>query len=64
MCVMCNPRQAEGQRVLEEDNLELIALIASYWGKQSVSKDTRQEDYKKYFPKTDPKTNPVGHEHT
>ena len=49
MCVMCNPRQGEGQRVLEEDDLELIALITHYIG--GVSKDTGKR-LNKYFPVT------------
>ena len=39
MFEMCNPRQGEGQRVLEEDDLDRIALIAHYW--LSASHDLR-----------------------
>ena len=61
MCEMCNPRQGEGQRVLEEDDLDRIALIAHYIG--GVSKDTGKR-HNKSDPKTYPKTDRVGHEHT
>ena len=48
MCEMCNPRQGEGQRVLEEDDVNRIALITHYIG--GVSKDTGKRQ-----PKSDPK---------
>ena len=51
MCVMCNPHQGEGQRALEEDDIDRIALITHYIG--GVSKDTG-----KRLPKSDPKTYP------
>ena len=64
MCEMCNPRQGEGQRVLEEDDVNRIALIIHYIG--GVSKDTGKR-LNKSDPKTYPKTtkrDTKGHQRT
>ena len=47
---MCNPRQGEGQRVLEEDDVEPIALIA-YIGGNNECRKTPDKKTIKVLPK-------------